>query len=706
MRQGPWYTWAHRWCQTNLTEEDGAGVDIAAWRAFWRENAIQGVIVNAGGIVAYYPSAFPEQYRARTLGERDVLGDFVAAAREEGLAVLARMDCNRAGAALLREHPEWFARNRAGDPYAAGDRFLTCVNSGYYREYIPALLREIAARYAPDGFTDNSWQGPNARQICYCENCRTRFAADTGLSLPEAPDWDDPTYRAWIRWSFGLRRETYERFNRVARTARGEDCLWLGMVNANPVDAHCALYDLKEIAALSPVLMTDHQGRDALNGFEQNSYNGLLLHALAGWNALIPESAATYVRGVQAFRRAANPPLETQKWMQEGLAGGISPWTHFIGGRQEDRRVFATPKKLLREHAKLEPYLYDRAPLCNVGLIWSQENINFYGRDARVSRCAEPWRGFTRALTRARIPALPVHADHIGKYASDLDLLILPDLAAMSDAQIEAVAAFLQKGGSVLATGRSGMLGPYGDERQSSPLDAPLGIRRRPGLVESQASSDWENYARHSYLRLQNASHPLFAGFADTAILPFGGTYVETEAQGLVPLATFVPPFPIYPPELSCMGERDSGLPLVFAGESGFGGRVVYFAADIDRCFCRYDLPDHGELLANAVRFALCGRDLLRVSGPGRIDCRLYEQTAQGRLVLHIVNLSGAENNPGYLEEEYPVGPLRVQVRAGDRPLTRAVLPLIGETLPLERQGEWVTFALPRLESWALIVLE
>ena len=41
------------------------------------------------------------------------------------------------------------------------------------------------------------------------------------------------------------------------------------LVNANPVGQHCALYDLKEIGASSPVMMSDHQSRDGLNGFEQ-----------------------------------------------------------------------------------------------------------------------------------------------------------------------------------------------------------------------------------------------------------------------------------------------------------------------------------------------------------------------------------------------------------------------------------------------------
>ena len=257
MAEQKWYETTHRWCQTNLTEIDAAGCDIDFWKRYWLENHIQGIIVNAGGIVAYYPSRFPLQYRSRYLGDRDLLREFTDAAREMGLRVVARMDINRATKEFVDARPDWFARDRSGAPYEAGGRFLSCVNSGYYTEYIPQLLEEILTTYHPDGITDNSWQGPSAKQICYCDTCREKFSRDTGLDLPQAPDWSDKTYKVWIEWSFRCRLENWERFNAVARQFGGADCLWMGMVNANPVSAHCALYDLKEIGARSPMLFTD-----------------------------------------------------------------------------------------------------------------------------------------------------------------------------------------------------------------------------------------------------------------------------------------------------------------------------------------------------------------------------------------------------------------------------------------------------------------
>ena len=171
----PWYRRTLRWGQTNITEIDPARYDIGWWREYWKRTAIQGVIVNAGGIVAYYPSRYPLQYRAIGLGDRDLFGELTRAARDQGLTVVARMDSNRVHEPVYRQHPDWIAVDAEGTPYRSGDLYVTCINGPYYREFLPGVMREIIERAHPDGFTDNSWSGLDRNSICYCENCRRGF---------------------------------------------------------------------------------------------------------------------------------------------------------------------------------------------------------------------------------------------------------------------------------------------------------------------------------------------------------------------------------------------------------------------------------------------------------------------------------------------------------------------------------------------------
>src|SRR5580765_5744780 len=68
----PWYRRCLRWGQTNITELDITRYDLPWWRDYWKRTCVQGIIVNAGGIVAYYPSKYPLHRRAQFLGERDL----------------------------------------------------------------------------------------------------------------------------------------------------------------------------------------------------------------------------------------------------------------------------------------------------------------------------------------------------------------------------------------------------------------------------------------------------------------------------------------------------------------------------------------------------------------------------------------------------------------------------------------------------------
>ena len=361
----PWYRRALRWGQTNVREIDVATYDVAWWRQHWKRTATQGVIVNAGGIVAYYPSRFPLHYRAAGLGDRDLFGELAAAAHDDGLAVLARMDSNRAHEDFYRAHPDWFAVDAGGTPYRDTDLYVACVNSPYYDEYIPSVLREIVGRSRPEGFADNNWNGLRRDSICHCANCERKFGA-----LPRARDWNDPTFRRWIAWSYARRLEIWDLFNRATRDAGGPDCLWIGMNSGSVAGQSAAFRDFKAICERSELVLLDHQFRTNASGFQSNGDAGKLVHGLLGWDKLIPESMAMYQAGPSQFRLASKPPNEARMWMLDGIAGGIQPWWHHVGARHEDRRMFRTAEPVTRWHAAHERYLVGRTPVATVGVVW------------------------------------------------------------------------------------------------------------------------------------------------------------------------------------------------------------------------------------------------------------------------------------------------------------------------------------------------
>ncbi len=290
----PWYRRTIRWGQTNITERDPVRYDISWWREFWKRTAVQGVVINAGGIVAYYPSKIPFHHRAEFLGERDLYGELANAAHEEGLVVLARMDSSRTAEDFFRAHPDWFARQQSGEPYQVADKYVTCVNSAYYDEYLPSIFQEIIERSHPEGFGDNSWSGGlNRNQICYCDNCARKFRDLTGQPIPKEKNWNDPVYRKWVEWNYARRMELWDNNNRITRKLGGPHCLWMGMNSGSITYQGLVFRDFREIARRSEFLLLDHQQRNTSNafqGFQENGDTGKLVHGLLGWNKIAIES--------------------------------------------------------------------------------------------------------------------------------------------------------------------------------------------------------------------------------------------------------------------------------------------------------------------------------------------------------------------------------------------------------------------------------
>lgn len=716
MADAPWYRTTLRWGQTNLVELDPARYDADWWREHWKRTNVQGIIVNAGGIVAYYPSKFPLHHRAEHLGERDLYGEIVKLARAEGIRVIARMDSNRVAHDFYEAHPEWICRNADGSPITAADKYVTCIGSDYYTEYLPSVMEEIIERSHPDGFSDNSWAGLPRTSICYCDSCKTQFKAFANKDLPRDHDWQDGSYRDWITWNFQRRTELWRLNNRVTRKAGGADCIWSGMIGGETLYNSTRFIDLQQIMPEAAIVMLDHQRRNPHDGFEQNTEAGKRLHELAGWDKLIPESMPQYQLGGPAFRLASMPPAEVRLWSSSGFAGGIQPWWHHIGSMHEDRRQYRTAEPIFAWHAANQDVLVNRTLTPDVGIVWSQQNQDFFGRDfgryAAGTKTMAPYRGAVKAMDRHAIPYVPLHADDIAKSSDRLSVIILPNVGGLSDSQIKGIEAFVVAGGSVIATGETSTANEWGDSRAELALGKLFGISRGVGSHGGEGPPDQniETHARHSYLRLSPENragvygsrdktapasggkrHAILTGLDDTDTLPFGGNLpVVSVDSGVEVLATFIRDFPIYPPETSWMREPKSDIPAITVKASAAGGKLIWFVADLDRCFARDEQFEHALLLANAVRWALDGKDKVKLSGThGIITAELYRQA--DRQVLHLNNRLLLSRIPGRQYDLVAIGPVEVKVRATGSPGT-VNLRVARKSVPARREGDYLVF--------------
>jgi hypothetical protein len=377
--------------------------------------------------------------------------------------------------------------------------------------------------------------------------------------------------------------------------------------------------------------------------------------------------------------------------MYSGIAGGITPWWHIVGGNQEDKRIYEIPVLVLEWHRKNEQYLYHRRPVANVAILWNQRNADFYGGPQVTERVDAAIRGMIMALTRAGIPCLPINtADMAAQLNGDagsgasIKLAILPELAVLGDDEIKELETFANRGGNIFAIGAVGVMDADGKLRQTPSLGKLLGIEYRkanspntnlPKADVKTAGASWENPVLHNYLRIEEPAHQIFAGFEETATLPMGGIRQEIiaaegsargTAQGTRVLATYIPPYPIYPPEFAWTEVKHTGEPVITEYTNPAGGKAIYAAWDLDSSYGRAAHPDHGDLIGNIVNYLLDNKLPVKVSCDAYIDFKCYwQEGAPGsgrRLIIHLVNGNHTGFDQGYAEENIPVGPVVITV--------------------------------------------
>jgi hypothetical protein len=235
-----------------------------------------------------------------------------------------------------------------------------------------------------------------------------------------------------------------------------------------------------------------------------------------------------------------------------------------------------------------------------------------------------------------------------------------------------------------------------------------------------------EKPLRHTYLRLapelrasvygpndatapalSGSRHPVLAGFDETDTLPFGGYLPNIVVEpDVTVLATHIAAFPMYPPETAWMREPRSTLPAITARDGKAGSRLVWFAADLDRCFARDQSFEHGKLIANAVRWALARGAAVELSGTqGLVSPTLYQQP--GRQVLHLNNRLIYAPVPGRQSELIALGPVTVSLPlAGALPPQAVSLRVSGTSVPTRIEDDRLVFDVPAVRDHEVIAVD
>jgi hypothetical protein len=678
---------AMRWGQLAFVENDPGRYDPGFWLDYFTRTHCDAVTLSAGGVVAFYPTRVPFHRRSAWMKDgMDPFGELAGACRQRGLLVVARVDPHAVYDDARAAHPEWIAVDDKGQPrrhWANPDMWVTCGLGPRNFGHMTAVLREIATLYDVQGIFANRWAGSG---MCYCETCRLGFRQATGKDLP-GPSPDDPARRDYIKWRRGRLLELWDVWDAAIRTERPQARF---IPNGPPGLASAERADF---------LAVDHQARRGLTppwdfGRSAKQYRAVMgAKPLAGLFSVGVEEPYRWKDSVQA-----GP--EIRLWALDGIANGFRPWFAKFSGVLYDRRWLATVEDLYAWHYRNERYLRDRAPLARVAVVYSEQTRDFYGKDQAEARVDDHLRGLYQALVEARIPFEMVNDARLEAAQVDVfKLLVLPNVAALSDTQCRRLAEYVDRGGSLLATFETSLYDEAGAPRKDFGLGDLLGVS-----FDGQVDRRMQN----SYLALDaeaRRTHPLLAGLQDAPRIINSVQRVRVRPRGEFPSPiTLIPSYPDLPMEHVFPRVETTDDRQVYLRERG-ASRIVYFPGDLDRTFWEVLSPDHGRLLANAVRWAANEEPPVTVAGPGLFDVTAWGQ--KDALVVHLVNLTNAMAMKGPVREFVSVGPMTVRLRlpAGAR-ARRVQLLVAGGTPQATEASGTVTVAVPSVRDHEVVAVD
>ena len=605
LRSPQWYESATRWSQLTFVENDPPSYDRAFWLNLFQATKSNAACLSAGGYVAYYPTRVPLHHVSRSIGESDPFGDMVAGARNLGMHVAARVDPHAVHDNVRDAHPEWIARTADGAlrrHWAFDGAWVTCALGGYNRDFMTRVISEIAHDYDIDAVFANRWDGHG---VCYCDSCRQSFFASSGHDIPVTRDPRHPTWQSYVAWSRQVLTDLVVHWNRTVQNARPHARFIPNMGSDALIE-----YDLETFRENCPILFVDNQGRSGVSPVWGAGRDGKRMRGLMG-DLPIGMVTSVEVEERHRWKDSVQTAAELRLWIANGAAHGLRPWYTKFNAVVRDRRWVAPIVESFLAHAEAEPSLAGLTTKAEIALLDPSTTLRSWDRNDRDA-VENHERGFYQALVEAGLPfALISDLALDGGALEHFKLLVIANAAFMSDAQCDAIRAFVQKGGSVVAAFETSRYDELGRPRADFGLADLFGV-----TATGEARAPTNNL----YLELAH-DHPLTVGYEGAERIIGGTRHVSIALADPMAQVAFraVPHFPDLPMEevYPRAAARD---PAIVTRDMVAGGRVVYISDNIGEVFWDVLAADHARLIGNAVRWALGDVPMVEVSGAGLVD--------------------------------------------------------------------------------------
>jgi beta-galactosidase len=424
---------------------------------------------------------------------------------------------------LVQQHPDLLAVNEQGQRVQVGNRCHYCVNSPEFHTASQRIVRAMAERY---GRNPNviGWQFDNEyHRVCYCDRCRKLFQqllqAKYGtlevLNQRWSTSYWSQTYTSWDQIPLpigshnpGLMLEfkhfitiSYRDFQRLQVDALRPyipDGVWMTHNFMKWFDGydHYTMSEDLDIASWDWYVGTGHHDylssgvlHDQIRGFKRRNF--WLMETQPGsinWKPI----NSTLDRGearAMAWHAVAHGADAILYWQWRSALGGQEQMHGTLVDQSGQPRLFYEEvQQLGKEFAALTPILAGSEIKASVAMLNDYDSLwsiqwQPHHRDFDY---IEHFTHYYKPLALLNVPVdiLPANGLKDARVLADYKLIIAPALLLQNPATVKILQEYVDRGGHLVLTARSGMK----DDTNA------LIPQRQPGALGKMAGIEVEEY--------------------------------------------------------------------------------------------------------------------------------------------------------------------------------------------------------------------
>jgi len=631
----PWYAdKLLRIYHPNMRNWEVTGFDVVKFVEDCASVHAEAIVVNAGGIYAYYPSKIDHHKTNPLLGGRDLFGEICKEAKKRDLKIIARLDFGGAAKELSERYPEWFHTNKDGSfksHRGSESRFGTTPTGGYQNEdFAHKVLHELIDNYEIAGIHLN---GPGFSGISY-----DKVTMDKYGSLLQGEIYSNPgMVHEFNSWRQGVVEEMILDYRRILHS-KNENILFMAEIAGaeSPGWAYQKGFDNHRLShAFTNLLLTT--GRMSEDLYRFRCWIGLsaeMAHAARpDFPPIINLKLPTY--GYTDFQK---PVEEYKYYCYQAIAhnAGLKLPTYGMLQTQQDTRSKEVLSSIFTYMEKREKYAINPKKINQAALIYPKmgiEDVVMMGEAANMG-LRDEFLGLYRAMTDKHIQ-FDVLYDHIllEYELKNYKVIVIPSMVYFNAQQIEKLYHFMENGGRLVNLDNS-----YSEN----------GFIEVPDLFQKLSGENWTtvngtgNYAVPStdaYSDQNIIKGPLGLAKGKSS-LNYRLTKPSKECE--VWLNSSLKN--VYKKTPEDIGKIEQGANAVLWSKQIGEGDLVYFGNGLGEMMFRYDHPDYSELLYKMIFLESEYRPLLETNAPSTVEITMHE-TENGNLIQFV---NGTGKTPMY----------------------------------------------------------